>query len=86
MAKAKTQLKYDWQDYTPYQLNNGSLSDKQVHQEYQRLRRIALDRLDRLERSEFNSSFDIENKRKELLFLQDAPITLIRKSTMVLIN
>ena len=44
-------LKYAWYEYTPEALQSGSLSDKEIRDEYSRLRNIAKKRIDRLERA-----------------------------------
>lgn len=49
MAKIKqATLKYAWYEYTPEALQSGSLSEKEIRDEYRRLRNIANKRIDRL--------------------------------------
>ena len=49
MAKIKqATLKYAWYEYTPEALQSGSLSEKEIKDEYRRLRNIANKRIDRL--------------------------------------
>ena len=49
MAKRKlAALKYAWYEYTPEALQSGSLSEKEIRDEYRRLRNIANKRIDRL--------------------------------------
>ena len=52
MAKRKqATLKYEWYEYTPEALQSGSLSEKEIRDEYRRLRAIANKRIDRLEKA-----------------------------------
>ena len=52
MAKRKqATLKYAWYEYTPEALQSGSLSEKEIRDEYRRLRAIANKRIDRLEKA-----------------------------------
>ena len=52
MAKRKqATLKYAWYEYTPEALQSGSLSEKEILDEYRRLRAIANKRIDRLEKA-----------------------------------
>ena len=44
-------IKYAWYEYTPEALQSGSLSEKEIRDEYRRLRNIAKKRIDRLERA-----------------------------------
>ena len=52
MAKRKqATLKYAWYEYTPEALQSGSLSEKEIRDEYRRLRNIANKRIERLEKA-----------------------------------
>lgn len=52
MAKRnQASLKYAWYEYTPEALQSGSLSEKEIKDEYRRLRGIANKRIERLERA-----------------------------------
>ena len=57
MAKRKqATLKYTWYEYTPEALQSGSLSEKEIRDEYRRLRNIANKRIDRLERAGYTKT------------------------------
>lgn len=57
MAKRKlATLKYAWYEYTPEALKSGSLSEKEIRDEYRRLRNIANKRIDRLERAGYKDT------------------------------
>ena len=49
-------LKYAWYEYTPEALQSGSLSEKEIRDEYRRLRSIANKRIDRLERAGYTGT------------------------------
>ena len=57
MAKRnQATLKYAWYEYTPEALQSGSLSEKEIRDEYRRLRNIANKRIDRLERAGYTDT------------------------------
>lgn len=57
MAKRnQTTLKYAWYEYTPEALQSGSLSEKEIRDEYRRLRSIANKRIDRLEKAGYTDT------------------------------
>ena len=57
MAKRKlATLKYAWYEYTPEALQSGSLSEKEIRDEYRRLRNIANKRIKRLERAGYTGT------------------------------
>lgn len=57
MAKRKqATLKYAWYEYTPEALQSGSLSEKEIRDEYRRLRNIANKRIARLERAGYTDT------------------------------
>ena len=57
MARRKqAALKYSWYEYTPEALQSGSLSEKEIRDEYRRLRSIANKRIDRLERAGYTDT------------------------------
>lgn len=57
MAKRKqSTLKYAWYEYTPEALQSGSLSEKEIRDEYRRLRSIANKRIDRLEKAGYTGT------------------------------
>ena len=57
MAKIKqATLKYAWYEYTPEALQSGSLSEKEIRDEYRRLRSIANKRIDRLARAGYTDT------------------------------
>ena len=57
MAKRKqATLKYAWYEYTPEALQSGSLSEKEIRDEYRRLRNIANKRIERLEKAGYEQS------------------------------
>ena len=57
MAKRKqATLKYAWYEYTPEALQSGSLSEKEIRDEYRRLRNIANKRIDRLKRAGYTDT------------------------------
>ena len=57
MAKIKqSTLKYAWYEYTPEALQSGSLSEKEIRDEYRRLRNIANKRIARLERAGYTDT------------------------------
>ena len=57
MAKRnQATLKYAWYEYTPEALQSGSLSEKEIRDEYRRLRSIANKRIDRLERAGYKDT------------------------------
>lgn len=57
MAKRKlATLKYAWYEYTPEALQSGSLSEKEIRDEYRRLRNIANKRIDRLARAGYTDT------------------------------
>ena len=57
MAKRnQATLKYAWYEYTPEALQSGSLSEKEIRDEYRRLRSIANKRIDRLERAGYTDT------------------------------
>lgn len=57
MAKIKqATLKYAWYEYTPEALQSGSLSEKEIRDEYRRLRSIANKRIDRLGRAGYTDT------------------------------
>ena len=57
MAKTKqATLKYAWYEYTPEALQSGSLSEKEIRDEYRRLRSIANKRIDRLARAGYTDT------------------------------
>ena len=57
MAKRnQATLKYAWYEYTPEALQSGSLSEKEIRDEYRRLRSIANKRIDRLERAGYTGT------------------------------
>lgn len=57
MAKIKqSTLKYAWYEYTPEALQSGSLSEKEIRDEYRRLRAIANKRIARLEAAGYTES------------------------------
>lgn len=57
MAKRnKASLKYAWYEYTPEALQSGSLSEKEIRDEYRRLRNIANKRLARLEKAGYGQT------------------------------
>ena len=57
MAKRKLPtLKYAWYEYTPEALQSGSLSEKEIRDEYSRLRNIANKRIDRLARAGYTDT------------------------------
>lgn len=57
MAKIKhASLKYAWYEYTPEALQSGSLSEKEIKDEYRRLRAIANKRIDRLEKAGYKQT------------------------------
>ena len=57
MAKRKqATLKYAWYEYTPEALQSGSLSEKEVRDEYRRLRNIANKRIDRLAKAGYTGT------------------------------
>ena len=49
-------LKYAWYEYTPEALQSGSLSEKEIRDEYRRLRNIANKRIDRLEKAGYTGT------------------------------
>ena len=49
-------LKYAWYEYTPEALQSGSLSEKEIRDEYSRLRNIANKRINRLERAGYTDT------------------------------
>lgn len=57
MAKRKqATLKYAWYEYTPEALQSGSLSEKEIRDEYRRLRNIANKRIERLEKAGYEQT------------------------------
>lgn len=57
MAKRKqATLKFAWYEYTPEALQSGSLSDKEIKEEYRRLRSIANKRIERLEKAGYEQT------------------------------
>ena len=57
MAKRKqATLKYSWYEYTPEALQSGSLSEKEIRDEYRRLRNIANKRIERLEKAGYEQT------------------------------
>ena len=57
MAKRnQATLKYAWYEYTPEALQSGSLSEKEIRDEYRRLRNIANKRIARLERAGYTDT------------------------------
>lgn len=57
MAKRKqATLKYAWYEYTPEALQSGSLSEKEIRDEYRRLRNIANKRIERLKRAGYTDT------------------------------
>lgn len=57
MAKInRASLKYAWYEYTPEALQSGSLTEKEIKDEYRRLRAIANKRIDRLEKAGYAES------------------------------
>lgn len=49
-------LKYAWYEYTPEALQSGSLSEKEIRDEYRRLRSIANKRIERLEKAGYTET------------------------------
>lgn len=49
-------LKYAWYEYTPEALQSGSLSEKEIRDEYRRLRNIANKRIGRLEKAGYTGT------------------------------
>lgn len=57
MAKRKqATLKFAWYEYTPEALQSGSLTDKEIKEEYRRLRSIANKRIERLEKAGYEQT------------------------------
>ena len=56
MARKQATLKYAWYEYTPEALQSGSLSEKEIRDEYRRLRNIANKRIDRLKRAGYTDT------------------------------
>lgn len=54
--RSQTTLKYAWYEYTPEALQSGSLSEKEIRDEYRRLRSIANKRIDRLEKAGYTDT------------------------------
>ena len=54
--KKQATLKYAWYEYTPEALQSGSLSEKEIRDEYRRLRNIANKRIDRLKKAGYTDT------------------------------